>query len=203
MPKGKSTKSKSTKSATKSKKATKVAEPVVENTVVEEVEEVEETVDVSPLETLNNQFSELLTRMSSLKTEQAALVKECKAFQKLMTREMKSALKAKKKSKKSNGKTKQSGFTKPTQVSDELLKFLGKDKSTLMSRTDVTNEIQKYILANKLQKPENKRIIMHNKALRSLLRLTKDYELTYFNLQKHISVHFPNSKKKQEASSSA
>ncbi len=200
MPKGKSTKSKSTTKSKKSKKAAKVAEPVVENTVVEEVEE---TVEVSPLETLNNQFSELLTRMSSLKTEQAALVKECKVFQKLMTREMKAALKAKKKSKKSNGKTKQSGFTKPTQVSDELLKFLGKDKSTLMSRTDVTNEIQKYILANKLQKPSNKRIIMHNKPLRSLLRLAKDYELTYFNLQKHISVHFPNSKKKQEASSSA
>ena len=111
MPKGKSTKSKSATKSKKSKKATKVAEPVVENTVVEEVEE---TVEVFLLETPNNQFSELLTRMSSLKTEQVALVKECKAFQKLMTREMKAALKAKKKSKKSNGKTKQSGTTKPT-----------------------------------------------------------------------------------------
>ena len=38
-----------------------------------------------------------------------------------------------------------SGFVKPAAISVELAKFLGKDKSTLMPRTEVTREINKYI----------------------------------------------------------
>jgi len=38
-----------------------------------------------------------------------------------------------------------SGFARPTLISDQLAEFLGKDKGSLIARTDVTREINTYI----------------------------------------------------------
>ena len=84
-----------------------------------------------------------------------------------------------------------SGFVKPTKISQELASFLGKEKDTLMARTEVTREINQYIRAHNLQDPKNGRHIVPDKKLRTLLKLSKDDELTYFNLQKFMSPHFP------------
>ena len=43
-----------------------------------------------------------------------------------------------------------------------------------------------------LQNLDEKRIILPDKALQKLLRINKKDELTYFNLQKYMKVHFPN-----------
>ena len=64
-----------------------------------------------------------------------------------------------------------------------------------MARTEVTKEIQAYILAHELQDPSNGRIIRADTKLRKLLLLPKGQQLTYFNLQKYMSRHFPMSKK--------
>ena len=68
-----------------------------------------------------------------------------------------------------------------------------------MARTEVTKEINQYILAHKLQDPSNGRIIRADSKLRKLLRLKKTdsgewEQLTYFNLQRYMSPHFPKSK---------
>jgi len=81
-------------------------------------------------------------------------------------------------------------FTTPMRISNELAKFFGKPAGTEMARTDVYRLINTYIRVNNLQDPQNGRIINADSKLRSLLRLGKNDQLTYFNLQKYMKHHF-------------
>ena len=85
-----------------------------------------------------------------------------------------------------------SGFAKPGPVSVEMGKFLGLEKDGLISRTDVTKKIHEYCKAKDLQDPADKRHIKPDASLRKLLKMNKDDDLTFFNLQKYMKVHFPN-----------
>ena len=101
---------------------------------------------------------------------------------------------------KRSGNRAPSGFVKPTRISSELASFLGKPKGTEMARTEVTREINKYIVANSLQDKKNGRVIHPDTKLRKLLKLGKNDELTYFNLQRYMSPHFATAKNTKVAS---
>ena len=62
-----------------------------------------------------------------------------------------------------------------------------------MARTEVTKFLTKYISDNNLQDQSNKRKILPDSALKSLLNVGSNDEVTYFNLQKYMKVHFPKS----------
>jgi upstream activation factor subunit UAF30 len=79
---------------------------------------------------------------------------------------------------------------KPTRISDELAKFWEKPAGTEMARTEVTRDINKYIRTNNLQDTKNGRKINPDNKLAALLKLNKNDELTYFNLQRYMSPHF-------------
>ena len=113
-----------------------------------------------------------------------------KTLEKAVTREMKNAQKASSKKRRNNVNRKPSGFVKPTRISDELAQFLGKTVGTEMARTDVSKEINSYIQANGLQDKENGRRIHPDAKLTALLKVKKDDELTYFNLQRYMKHHF-------------
>jgi len=83
-----------------------------------------------------------------------------------------------------------SKFLTPTKISDELADFLGKEKGTMMARSEVTREINKYIRVNDLQDKENKRNINPDDKLSTLFKLNDGDEVTYFNIQRHIAPHF-------------
>ncbi len=85
-----------------------------------------------------------------------------------------------------------SGFAKEGPVSDEMRKFLGLKKDELISRTNVTKRIHEYCKTKNLQNPADKRHIKADASLRKLLKMSKDDDLTFFNLQKFMKVHFPN-----------
>lgn len=85
-----------------------------------------------------------------------------------------------------------SGFAKPGPVSDELRAFLKLGADELIARTEVTKKITEYCKKHNLQKAEDKRTINVDPALKKLLRLKKGDELTFFNLQKYMKVHYPN-----------
>jgi chromatin remodeling complex protein RSC6 len=85
---------------------------------------------------------------------------------------------------------KPSGFVKPTPISDELAEFIGMPVGSLMSRTEVSRKINRYIKENGLQDQENDRKINPDEKLRNLLNIGMDVELTYFNLQKYMKHHF-------------
>ena len=66
-------------------------------------------------------------------------------------------------------------------------------KGTEMARTEVTKYLTTYIKEHSLQDAVNRRKIIPDKRLGKLLNIGKDDEVTYFNLQKYMKVHFPKS----------
>jgi upstream activation factor subunit UAF30 len=178
----------STKKVSKrvSRKSTEpvVAAPATENQVVENV-----TV-VSDASQLTDSFTEFMTKFQSLVTQMATLKVDFKALEKKAVREIKAAQKEKAKRRRKTGNRSPSGFVKPTLISSELAKFLGKPTGTEMARTEVTREINGYIRQHSLQDKDNGRKINPDKALASLLKIKNGDELTYFNLQRYMSPHF-------------
>lgn len=159
-------------------KVAKAEEVVVENVVEDDV---------------GKAFSDLLQKLQTLTTTFTAVKQDFKALEKRYMRELRAATKLSDKKKKSaNSKPRQpSGFVKPTKISVELAKFLGKPEGSEMARTEVTREINKYIRANDLQDSSNGRKINPDAKLRGLLQVPTSDDLTYFNLQKYLSKHFP------------
>lgn len=87
-----------------------------------------------------------------------------------------------------------SGITKPTNVSDAICEFMGKPKGSLIARTEVTKFITNYIKEKNLKDANVKRHINPDASLRKLLNVPQADQLTYFNLQKYMSAHFPSNK---------
>ena len=129
-------------------------------------------------------------KMNQLSTLLSTMKNEYKFLDKAVARELKAAQKASQKKKRASGNRAPSGFVKPTLISDELAAFLGKDKGTELARTAVSKEINAYIRTAKLQDPTNGRKINPDAKLAKLLKLAKDDELTYFNLQRYMKHHF-------------
>lgn len=166
--------------------AAKVAAPVVEEAVAPAAPVVEVAAD-SAVSTKMLEYGAKLQQLVGLLT---ALKNDFKNLEKAVSREMKSAQKASAKKRRTSGNRQPSGFVKPTRISDELAEFLGKTVGTEMARTAVSKEINAYIRANKLQDEKNGRKINPDNKLSKLLKLSKEDELTYFNLQKFMKHHF-------------
>ena len=169
------------KAASPAPAAAPAAAPVtvapVENAVVEADDFVKE------FSLFSKKIQETIGMLNSLKSE-------FKVLEKKYTKELKIARKASLKKRRNAGNRAPSGFVRPTLVTDELATFLGKPTGTEMARTEVTKEINKYIRAHNLQDKDNGRKINPDAALSKLLKLKKDDELTYFNLQRYMSPHF-------------
>jgi chromatin remodeling complex protein RSC6 len=203
----KKTKSKATKT-TKTTKTTKSTTPVetpavapvaaapVAPVAAAAVKEVE-----TP--TLQDAFQDLLGQLASLRTQLTSVTTQARALSKRSDRELRAAQKLGRKRPRKTGNRAPSGFVKPTLISKELALFLSKPDGTEMARTEVTREINGYIRANSLQDPKNGRRILPDKKLAKLLRIKKDDELTYFNLQRYMSPHFAKSGSKEVAANSA
>lgn len=161
----------------------------VDTTVENTVTETATAESVVAEQTLADAFNELLTQLTSFRSQITSLSAQVRTLRTRSEREIKSAQKAARKRR--SGQRKPSGFTKPSPISNELAKFLGRPNGTEMARTEVTREINKYICEHNLKDPKNGRIIRADSKLRKLLRLNKSDELTFFNLQKYMSTHFP------------
>uniref|UniRef100_A0A6C0E4S0 DM2 domain-containing protein n=1 Tax=viral metagenome TaxID=1070528 RepID=A0A6C0E4S0_9ZZZZ len=149
---------------------------------VDQVVEVENSIAEKGLD-----FTAKLQQIGNLI---ASLKPEFKNIEKMYLRELKASQKLNTKRKRKSGNRPPSGFVKPTRISDELAKFLDKPVGSEMARTDVTKDINAYIRANKLQDEVNGRKILPDKKLATLLKIKQNEELTYFNLQKFMSIHF-------------
>ena len=185
--------SKKTSKKTASKKATPVPTPKVVVAAAAPVAPATAAATPATKEvatpTLGDQFTALLAQLSAFRSQLTSVTAQVRALNKRSDRELKQALKAGRKKRKSGNRA-PSGFVKPTKISMELANFLGKEKGTEMARTEVTREINTYIRAHKLQDPKNGRRILADAKLRKLLKLKKEDELTYFNLQRYMSPHF-------------
>ena len=191
-------KTKTTTKKSQTKKTTKnvVEEPPVEEAPVETpvVDTVSEQKPAFEEETYNVEFTELqdnlkvaLGLIKSLSTQLTSLEKRVVRDRKVMNKKMKG------RSKRVVDPNKPpSGFAKPGPVSSELAKFLGLKENELIARTEVTKKITQYCKEHNLQKEQDKRTIHADATLRNLLKLKKGDELTFFNLQKYMKIHYPN-----------
>lgn len=194
MPSARKTKApKSSKKSVKQAAAVEEVAAPVEAAPVEVAAPVETETGVECDSGLSSDFSDLLTQLSTMRTQLTALSTRVRTLQKGYERERKQALKASKRRSKKTGNRAPSGFVKPTEISKELATFLGKPAGTEMARTAVTREINQYIREHKLQDPANGRRILPDAKLRKLLRVPQNDELTYFNLQRYMSPHFSKS----------
>jgi len=156
----------------------------IENTVVDA--SVEEK---NPNEVIHAQFMEIVQTLSTFKSTISMLASQLKILDKSVKKNIKRLEKESKKNK-NKGNRKASGFAVPTKISNDLCKFMGVKEGTQLARTEVTKYIIQYIKDNDLPDKSNKKIIKPNKKLKSLLKLEKNEQVTYFNLQRYMNKHF-------------
>ena len=191
------------------KRAEIIAEPVVEEkpVVVEEAEVVPDAVE-EPKKTgyvYTNEGGDELDTTAALRdvaTEIDSLAKSLRSLTAVVrklagnhTRELRAAEKSNKRRRDPNRPKKApSGITKPAPISKGLSSFLGVPEDTELARVEVTKRLNKYFNDHNLKNPDNKKIIMYtkDKNLKKLFtHVPKDEELTFFNLQRYMKVHYP------------
>ena len=140
-----------------------------------------------------DEFTHLLGQLRTLQTTLKELTLYTAKLEKRVAKDQKIVQKrVNGKRKRAPGSSSPSGFSKPGKVSDELRTFLKLGKDELIARTEVTKRINAYCKEHNLQGEQDKRVLKADKTLTKLLRLKKGDELTFFNLQKYMKVHFPN-----------
>jgi chromatin remodeling complex protein RSC6 len=151
---------------------------------------------LSTSEQIEADFQSLQSRLTQFKTLYTSINTDLRALQKTMQRHIKETGKRTRRQRPvdpNKPKRAPSGFAKPALISTELCNFLSVPDGTEMARTEVTKHLTTYIKEHNLQDQANKRRILPDSALQSLLNVGASDELTYFNLQKFMKVHFPKS----------
>ena len=180
------------KTTTKTKTATKTEKPATERKERTRRIVNKESI-LSDFDTLLGQVEEQITLIKNSTTKGAVGVK----YFKTLNRQLKQlrgdvGKNIKVKRQVSSDMSKTSGFMKPVGVSKEVSKFAGWKEGDLHSRVEVTKFICNYVKSNDLQNPKDRRQILPDKKLKTLLKLgDKEKEpLTYYSLQRHIQPHF-------------
>tara|TARA_B100001094_G_scaffold256001_1_gene255102 strand:+ start:3690 stop:4208 length:519 start_codon:yes stop_codon:yes gene_type:complete len=127
-------------------------------------------------ETYEEFKSQIESEISKLKAENKKILKLLKKISKEQEPEDKP--------KKANG------FAKPMRMSQSLCEFLNVDVGTEMARTEVTKKITEYVKSKGLQNPENKRELIMDDKLRTIIHNDDNTKVTFFNLQKYMSKHY-------------
>ena len=126
--------------------------------------------------------------LETIQTEIAALRNDIKNLTKLIrkvknTQEDPDGEKAK-------ARAANNGFNRKQDVTPKLRAFLELPDGELISRSEVTKFINKYITDKGLKHPDNGRQIILDDKLRDLLAPPADVQVTYLNLQKYLSPHY-------------
>jgi len=164
------------------KKNTKVAATVPVTEVPEPSVVAPEPIVETPavVECPLNVIFQKVTDMMALGREITTLVK---SFQKDYAK----ILKASSKKKTNANRRSPSGFNKPAKLNPDLCAFLDLPEGSELARTNVTRQLNVYIKEHNLQNPENKKHILPDEKLATLLNLTGgDQQLSYFNLQRFM-----------------
>ena len=191
------------KSKSKSaKKTQQAAAPVVEEQQVaptpepvetQSTQSTETTEDTSLEPSVDDDFTSLMERFVALRKLTSDLIRDARRISKRVVRELRDAERKNRRRRKNKSTTKRapSGFAKPSAISEELCDFLNCEHGTQMARTEVTKFLTQYIKQHDLQDPSNRRRILCDEPLASLLSVGPEDEVTYFNLQKYMKPHFP------------
>ena len=151
----------------------------------------EAAATTGPVTSLDDDLKALLANLNTLRETASSMVSQVKKLEKRVHREIKDARKRKRRAKvDENGnevKRAPSIFERPTAISDELCRFLGKATGSQMSRSEVTKAVNNYIKEKNLK---NKHDIKPDAPLKKLLNAPEGEQLTYFNLQRYLNRHY-------------
>ena len=156
--------------------------PLVNETIKNETTSKEQ-------ELMEEHFDNLYLSLASFKQSISTMSQHLKLLERDMKKELRNLRKVSNKSK-AKGNRKPSGFAKPSDVSVELCTFMGREKGTQIARTEVTQYLINYIKEHQLQFAENKKVILPDTKLKSLLGVDDKTQVTYFNLQGLMNKHF-------------
>jgi chromatin remodeling complex protein RSC6 len=149
-----------------------------------------------PTTTLDEDISAVTKNLTTLRETVASMLSQVKKLEKRVHREIRDARKRKRRVAATEGADAKprtpSIFERPTQVTDELCKFLGRPAGTLMSRSEVTKAVNNYVKEKGLK---NKHDIKPDAALKKLLAIGEGEPLTYFNLQRYLNRHYIKAEK--------
>ena len=126
--------------------------------------------------------------LETIQTELAALRNDIKNLTKLI-RKVKNTQEDPD-GEKAHARAANNGFNRKQDVTPKLREFLGLPADELISRSEVTKFINKYITDKGLKHPDNGRQIILDDKLRDLLAPPADVQVTYLNLQKYLSPHY-------------
>ena len=139
---------------------------------------------------IHEEFVSVINNISLVKSSLTDLQNSLRNLEKRTNKKFKNYIRENRKFK-NRGNKQPSGFAKPTKISNKLCTFLDKPDGTEMARTEVTQQLIKYIKENNLQNTENKKLIQPDEKLTDLLDINNsETELTYFNLQSFMNKHF-------------
>jgi hypothetical protein len=149
----------------------------------------------APATTLDEDLKAVLATLTTLREQASAAITEVKRLDKRVHKDMKDARKRKRRVRAEGEEAPKRGpsiFEIPTKVTDELCKFLKHPAGTLISRSNVTKQINNYVKENNLK---NKHDITPDAPLRKLLQVPETDQLTYFNLQRYLNRHYIKTEK--------
>ena len=126
--------------------------------------------------------------LESIQTEIAALRNDIKNLSKLV-RKIKNT-QDDPDGEKARARAANNGFNRKQDVTPKLRAFLELPEGELISRSEVTKSINKYITEKGLKHPDNGRQIILDDKLRDLLAPPEGVQVTYLNLQKYLSPHY-------------
>lgn len=129
---------------------------------------------MATIESVSNDIAALRNELKNL----AKLVRKVRSHQEDPTGE------------KQKERTKNNGFNRKMEVTDNLKEFLGLEPDGVVSRSDVTRRINKYIKENDLKHPDNGRVIVMDEKLTKLLSPPEGEQITFLNMQRYISPHY-------------
>tara|TARA_B110000285_G_scaffold170438_1_gene190761 strand:+ start:482 stop:949 length:468 start_codon:yes stop_codon:yes gene_type:complete len=137
--------------------------------------ETPETPEVS----IEDQFKEICEELSGMSTNAKTLQTHVKELH----RTYKQACKPKK-------VKKHTVMHDPMNISSELLKYLGKDAGTQLTKSESMKLVSNAVRTEGLQNAENKRQFTPNKKLGKVLNMTPIKTITFVELNKYLSHHF-------------
>jgi chromatin remodeling complex protein RSC6 len=135
------------------------------------------TIELSPIETINTQFTELFTSLSTFNTNTKQLQNDLKILQ----RTVKGAAR--------NVKISKKRTQDKLNLSVDLEKFLSVDHGTKLTKAEVMKSVAGYIKTNNLQLKDDKRKFSPNKQMTKIFSMKPTAQLTFVEINKHVSCH--------------
>jgi chromatin remodeling complex protein RSC6 len=129
------------------------------------------------LNTIDTEFKSIFENLSGFSKQTRALSDQVRALQKTCKLAEKQTKASKKKPQ------------TPMSLSKELSTFLSVAPETQLTKAQVMKSISEYIKSNNLQVETNKRKFVPNKQLQKTFGMKAKAELTFVEINKHVSGH--------------